>query len=446
MHHFKLRYYQLDISNKAVDILTKYGIVYLAMEVRTGKTLTALNIVENLGLKNCLFLTKKKAISSIEHDFKMSGYNYNLTVINDESMHLISEKFDIIIHDEHHRFGAMPKPNKYAIEFKKRFGNLPMIFLSGTPTPENYSQIFHQFWVSNYSPFNQYSNFYKWAKDFVNVTQRNFGYAISNDYTSAKIDLIKPIIDKYMIYFTQNQAGFNSEIKETICKVAMMQETKMIIKKLIKDEVLLFGDEVILADTSLKLMQKLHQLWSGTCLFESKKSHILDYSKAEFIAEKFKDYKIGIFYKFKAEYELLENHFGSKITNDIDEFNNTDKWIALQIISGREGISLKNADYLVYYNIDFLATSYWQSRDRMTTMDRKFNEVFWIFAEGGIEEKIYKLVMSKKTFTKSHFKDYVRATNTEKDNRLLSQFRLFDNQDNQDKHERLPGSFNTEGW
>ena len=145
MHLFKLRDYQLDISNKAVDILTKYGIVYLAMEVRTGKTLTALNIVENLGFKKCLFLTKKKAISSIEDDFKMSGYGYKLTVINDESMHLISERFDIVIHDEHHRFGAMPKPNKYASEFKKRFGNLPMIFLSGTPTPENYSQIFHQF-------------------------------------------------------------------------------------------------------------------------------------------------------------------------------------------------------------------------------------------------------------------------------------------------------------
>jgi hypothetical protein len=81
--------------------------------------------------------------------------------------------------------------------------------------------------------------------------------------------------------------------------------------------------------------------------------------------------------------------------------------IALQIVSGREGISLKNADYVVFYNIDFSATSYWQARDRMTTMDRKFNKVFWIFSVGGIEDKIYKAVKSKRSYTLNIFKkDY----------------------------------------
>ena len=69
------------------------------------------------------------------------------------------------------------------------------------------------------------------------------------------------------------------------------------------------------------------------------------------------------------------------ICNTLDEFNNTDKNIALQIVSGREGISLKQAEALVYYNIDFSATSYWQSRDRMTTKDRLYNKVYWIFAK-----------------------------------------------------------------
>ena len=40
----KLRPYQLEISEKAVNILNKNKIVYLSMQVRTGKTLTALNI------------------------------------------------------------------------------------------------------------------------------------------------------------------------------------------------------------------------------------------------------------------------------------------------------------------------------------------------------------------------------------------------------------------
>ena len=76
----------------------------------------------------------------------------------------------------------------------------------------------------------------------------------------------------------------------------------------------------------------------------------------------------------------------------------------MQIVSGREGISLKEAGSLVYYNIDFSATSYWQSRDRMTTSTRKENNIYWIFSEGGIEESIYKAVVKKKDYTLAHFK------------------------------------------
>jgi len=65
---------------------------------------------------------------------------------------------------------------------------------------------------------------------------------------------------------------------------------------------------------------------------------------------------------------------------------------------------LRNAEALVYYNIDFSATSYWQSRDRMTTKDRKYNKIYWVFSEGGIENKIYKAVLKKKDYTLNHFK------------------------------------------
>jgi hypothetical protein len=43
----------------------------------------------------------------------------------------------------------------------------------------------------------------------------------------------------------------------------------------------------------------------------------------------------------------------------------------------------------------------------MTTIDRLNNKVYWIFSEGGIEEKIYKVVKSKKKYTVNIFKkDY----------------------------------------
>jgi hypothetical protein len=133
---------------------------------------------------------------------------------------------------------------------------------------------------------------------------------------------------------------------------------------------------------------------------------VIDYSKALYIMEKFKGKKIGIFYKFVAELDALRTAYSSDtLTTDLEEFNTTDKSIALQIVSGREGISLRNAEFIVFYNIDFSATSYWQARDRMTTMERKFNKVYWVFSKGGIEQDIYKQVLKKKNFTLSHFKN-----------------------------------------
>ena len=405
-----LRDYQVKNANNGVNILKDKKIVYLCMSVRTGKTATSMEIARLYGANKVLFLTKKIAMNSIKSDYDEFGYAkyFSIEIMNDESMHKLNGDYDLVIHDEHHRFGAVPKPGKATKTFKKMFSHLPMIFLSGTPTPEGYSQIYHQYWVSAYSPFSKYTNFYKWAKDFVIPEVKYTSHGPAACYKNAYIDRIDPITNPYVITYTQEQAGFESVIEEECLYVDMKPSTYSMCDKLIRDLIIQGKDEVILADTSVKLQQKLHQMYSGTVKFESGNSMVIDYSKAEFIRDKFKGVKIGIFYKFIAELEALRQVFGvDNLTNDLDEFNSTDKSIALQIISGREGISLQNAEFLVFYNIDFSATSYWQGRDRMTTMDRKFNKIYWVFSTKGIERKIYKSVMNKKSYTLSHFKkDY----------------------------------------
>tara|TARA_R110000796_G_scaffold26946_1_gene74406 strand:+ start:207 stop:869 length:663 start_codon:yes stop_codon:yes gene_type:complete len=208
----------------------------------------------------------------------------------------------------------------------------------------------------------------------------------------------------YFISFSQKEAGFKVDTKEKVMYVKMSPLTYNLAKKLQRDLVIEGKEEVILADTPVKLMMKLHQIFSGTVKFESGSSQTLDLSKAKFIKNSFKNKKIGIFYKFKEELKALKMVFNGSLTTDLEDFVNTDKSIALQIVSGREGISLRQADCLVYYNIDFSATSYWQSRDRMTTKERLKNDVYWIFSKGGIEDQIYKAVVNKKDYTLNHFK------------------------------------------
>ena len=199
-------------------------------------------------------------------------------------------------------------------------------------------------------------------------------------------------------------------MKERLWLIASpTSSTYSIAHKLKQDKVVEGKQEVILADTPVKLMTKLHQIYSGTIKFESGNSMVIDTSKAKYIREKFSGKKIGIFYKFKEELSAIKSIYGDDITTELSVFEDTNKSIALQIVSGREGISLKQAECLVYYNIDFSATSYWQSKERMTTKDRPDNIIYWIFSNDGIEKDIYKAVIKKKDYTINHFKKYIDA-------------------------------------
>jgi len=402
----ELRDYQKEIVRLGVNVLKKHYFVYLAMEVRTGKTLTSLSICKTLAVSNVLFITKKKAISSIQDDYDLLNPDFSITIINYESLHKIdSSPYDVIICDEAHGMGAYPKPSKRAKDVSSliRTNDSYVILLSGTPTPESYSQMYHQVYAIPESPFSQYKNFYHFAKEYVNVTQKKIGPTSINDYSDASIDVLD-MMEDYTISFTQKEAGFKTKITEEILTVAMHESTHNMVKKLKKERVLQGQIEVVLADTAVKLMSKIHQLYSGTVKFESGNSGVTDWAKARFINGYFQGKKIAIFYKFKKELEAITDIFKDSITTDLKEFKETDKCIALQIVSGREGISLKEAEALVYYNIDFSATSYWQSRDRMTTKDRKYNKIYWVFAENGIEHQIYKTVIGKKDYTLNHFK------------------------------------------
>lgn len=402
----KLRDYQQEIAEKGAALLRDKGFCYLAMEVRTGKTLTSLTIADMVGADNVLFLTKKKAIGSITADTDKLCPSYSFFIINYESAHKAPPiKWDVVILDEAHGLGAFPKPSKRAKDVYSivRKSNAKVILLSGTPTPESFSQMYHQVYAIPRNPFAKYKSFYRFADDYVDVKQRKMGTHIINDYSCGSEAIIEDM-QPYTIAYTQKEAGFVVDTREHVVSVEMSEQTYNLIRQLKRDLVVEGTSEVILADTPVKLMTKTHQLCSGTVKFESGASMVLDNSKAVAIREKFGRKKIGIFYKFKAELKALKEVYGDDLTEDLGVFEDTPKSIALQIVSGREGISLRQAEALVYYNIDFSATSYWQSRDRMTTRDRLESDVYWFFSKDGIEHKIYQAVTKKKDYTLRHFK------------------------------------------
>lgn len=404
-----LRNYQIELSEKACELLKAHNLVYLAMEVRCGKTLTSLAATDKYGAKEVLLLTKKKAIASIQKDYEALQPDFNLYVTNYEAAHtLTSLNFDLIILDEAHSLSQYPIIAERTKLVKKICAGKPVIYLSGTPTPESFSQIFHQLHCSSFSPFKDYKNFYAWAKDFVKVKKRYYFNREVNDYKHADQQKIEAATSHLFITFTQTQAGFTQMVNETVLKVKMKESTYYLASKLRARRVHIGknGEEVI-ADTEVKLLNKLHQIYSGTVLAEDGQSICFDDSKAIFIASYFEGKKIAIFYKFRAELELIRWAFKGLITDSPEEFNHRhDLTFVSQIISGREGINLSSADALVMYNIDFSHLSYWQARARMQTQEKQTAcDLYWIFSENGIEQKIFEKVKDKKDYVLSYFRD-----------------------------------------
>jgi hypothetical protein len=405
----ELRDYQIDIANRAAGILLAHGIVYLAMEVRTGKTLTALQTASNVNASQVLFVTKKKAISSIDKDCCDMAPAFGMVIVNFEQLHKIQPGFDLVIIDEAHSIGAFPKPSQRAEELKRICSNdCRVIYLSGTPTPESYSQFYHQFYITKQSPWNYLPNFYKWAKEYVTV-QKLFVYGRElNDYSNADEVKVKADINELVIHYSQQDAGFEQVVEDEVLLVPCPGNVAAAVELLKRDRVFTTkaGHE-ILGDTAVKLMSKCHQIFSGSVIAEDGQQVAFNDFKARFIKQHFAGKKIAIFYKFQAEATHLVNVFGKDaIAETPEEFNQSSHLVYIsQIQSGREGINLSTADALVMYNIDYSALSYWQARARLQSKDRAdAAKVYWIMTNGGIEEKIYEAVQGKKDYTLKYFK------------------------------------------
>jgi hypothetical protein len=182
-------------------------------------------------------------------------------------------------------------------------------------------------------------------------------------------------------------------------------ENTGIYNKFSKDSVIRINDKDILGDTPAKKMSKLHQLCGGSVISESGETIFLDRSKIDYINEKFQNKKIAVYYKFIGERTLLEKCLQRQITGDVSEFRESgDKVFVSQYQSGREGISLATADYLIFYNMDYSYLSYEQTRNRVTNMNRETQpEVIFLVSDLGLDEKILRMVRRKKQFTIRHF-------------------------------------------
>lgn len=408
---FELRPYQKEIIPKGIAVLKKHYIVFLTARERAGKTLPALGIMKDAGFEKVLCITTVNAAIDIRNAHSQFFPDLNADITNYESAHKFlakKDEYQCIWVDESHKLGQAPKPAKVVETVKTICQNKYIIYSTATPSGEGYHKLYHQFFISSASPLLAYKNFYAFAREFINVKTikvQGRDIRVYNDVNFAKL---WPVIKHVFITWTREDAGFKIDAEDKILTVKMSDEAIAIFNKLKKDKIYTDSSgDVATINGGAELLNKLNQIGSGTLKYDDvPDGKIIDVSKAVFIKSYFHGKKLAIFYKYIAEGKLLHSFFPNH-TNDAAEFNRRNDLVFIgQVKSYCEGVDLSTADCLVNYNIEFSATVYSQSRARILSKERdKPAPVYYIFAEHGIDHKIYQAVSNKLNFTWTYYKN-----------------------------------------
>ena len=389
--------HQTRISLEAYGLLKRYGLVYLAMQERTGKTLTSILTCEMCSdnQKEILVITKKKAIKGWENTLKAYKHNKVYTIANYEMLHKVTKKFDLVIIDEaHSKIASFPKRSETWELVAKFTKNKPLIFLSATPSAQSYSQLYHQLKLSTWSPWAKFSNFYDWHRAYGIAKQtRVAGGRLINVYNETRKDLIDATTKHLFISYTRKQLGFEHEPQDNKIYIEPTKETKALYNALSKDMVVEIQGNTYVADVVIKLRMGLHQIEGGTLKIDDTTSIVLgNTEKIDWIKNNYGDSAdVVIFYQFVHEEKLLKKHFKNATV--------------LQGTSYAEGVDLSMYKTLIIYSMDYSTSKYTQRRARQANMQRKEEIIVkYLLIKGAISDQVFTTVVeNNKNYVDSYF-------------------------------------------
>lgn len=397
--------HQKEVISQAKPILEKYKMVYIAAETRTGKTLAAIHLLKD-DFKKILVVTKKKAISSWNSDIKLSNVK-NFDVINYESVHKLKDNdYDVIVLDEAHSIGSFPKPSQRAKQLKGIAKDKYIVYLSATPSAETFSQIYHQLWISSFTPFEEKS-FYQWYKNYGVDDSIFINGMFIKQYKASSEEMIMNKINHLIVTMTKEKANFDVFVNERLHQVEVNQNYLNALNYFYNHRVINIDEYEIIAESSASALNKLHQLNGGTIKVNDKDSLIVSRHKVNYIKEYLgNDEKIVVLCNYIKERDLLLNSLLNS-TDEVEKFKNENfKYFIGHIKTFSEGVDFSYADSMIIYSLNFSATTYLQSKERLANKKRtKPIVVHYLFTKDGIDEHIYQAVSNKMNFTNSYYKN-----------------------------------------
>ena len=392
--------YQHDMAAECIPILNKYGIVYIAAEERTGKTLVSLLTANAVKTATVLIVCKK--INLDNWVAVVNDQQFDCAVINYEMLHKINRKYNLVILDECHSFIACyPKPNK-TVRTLKNIVSDKVIYMSATSNAQGYQQLYHQLYVSPHSPFKRHINFYSWFKEYylpgpdgkMPVTY------ITNQITAYDYKKIHPkafeAIRHLFVFKTREELGFAKEPEDKLHYVQLGQTIKTAYNTLLTKSVLKFtaqGKLWSFDGTGGKKTFALHMMEGGVIKIDNEYVQLGNCEKVNYIKSIWGDSSdTMIMYNYVAEGTKLKEHFKNAHI--------------LQATTYAEGVDLSHIKHMVVYSQNYSTAKYIQRRCRQANMAREDDIiVHYILVKRAVSEKLYKTVaINRKNFTEKLFK------------------------------------------
>ncbi len=418
----KLRKHQEVVIQQGEEVIKEHGCVYFAVECRVGKTLVALELARRVADGGrVLFVTPKAAIRSVEADSTaMGGWGDSLVVINRESLHRVPVgDFSVVVADEGHRDGGFPKVNQGCARLEEISRKAQAcIILSGTPSVESASQLFHQFWWTNKGPWKRYGGkrgFYGWHRDFgVQKMKRVAGGQEVKDYTEVRAEVMDHL-EGYVVRMTQEEAGFKfaPEVVPHLVTSGggLLEWSKQFEKKGIWTDP---DGKVVVGETPASVLQKRHMAEGGTLIDEDGESFVHDmfpYYKINYMLdrlEKGKEYAIVTAYIRERQFIVDElRAAGHKVVDDLADFVEGCGGIFVGSgISNAEGIDLAwMTGSMIIYSLNWSGAKFLQLLERQNNWARdRPIKVHVLLCRGGVDEDVFSAVKNKQSFNASFFR------------------------------------------
>lgn len=392
------REHQIEGAKWALETIREYGLAYLGWQERTGKSATAILTVENSLAKTCLIVTKKKAIPGWEETLKMFAPTRKYTVINYESVHKVTGKFDFIILDEaHHAISSCPKPSLAGKRVAKFCSNVPILYLSATPYAEHLGLIFHQLALSDWTPL-PFRSFYKFHAEY-GIPDMQYTPTPRETYKKYQDDKLLAKIKHLFDWKTRQEVGIEHEPSVNLIKIPLKEETKAMIRTWLKDRLLEVKGGMLVNDNP-GIARSVHYQLEGSTIKDV--GILKGLEKVNYINQNYDVRNIAIMAHFIKERELLELMFPDTriLSSDGDS----------------EGVDLSNIPKLLIYSMSDKTSKYTQRLARQANHNRATPiEVDILVAEKpGIGLGIYEAVaLKKENFVKNSYERFIRSLDEE---------------------------------